>query len=174
VYFLPERRPRGKAQVEHFAHRVAMIKRALKPHPLFDVLEMVDVSFSVQRTLPTLRKQFVNDQLVFLFGSDVIPGLSTWPNAGQLLKSGEFIIGLRNNDDRETLKQIVDQWPAQPKAVTIFDSYAPKISSGKIRRALRKRQQTSGLLSSVERYSDHHWLYVSLVHVDTPRNSLLE
>jgi len=174
IYFLPERRPRGKPQVEHFAHRVAMVKRALKPHPLFNVLELVDISFSVQRTLPALRKHFMGDQLVFLFGSDVILGLLSWPNADHLLREGELIIGLRGDDDRETLKHIVDQWPIQPKAVTIFDSYAPKVSSGKVRSALRKHQPISGLLSSVERYSDHHWLYVSLARVDTPRNSLLE
>jgi nicotinate-nucleotide adenylyltransferase len=168
VYFLPERRPRAKTGIEHFSHRVAMLKQALKPHPLCSVIEMVEVSFSVKRTLPTLQQKFANDELVFLFGSDVIPAISAWPNANQLLKGSELIIGLRNDDDRETLKQIVDGWPAQPKAVTIFDSYAPKISSGKVRSALRKHQPTSGLLRSVERYSDHHWLYVSLLHVDTP------
>jgi nicotinate-nucleotide adenylyltransferase len=38
VYFLPERRPRNKQQVEHFGHRVAMLKRAIKPYPEFNVL----------------------------------------------------------------------------------------------------------------------------------------
>ena len=168
VYFMPERRPRAKPQVEHFAHRVAMLKRALKPHPLFSVLETVDISFSIQRTLPFLEQQFKTSQLVFLFGSDVIPGLANWPHADKLLKDGELIIGLRNQDDRDSLKEVVDQWKTQPKTVTIFDSYAPHVSSGKVRTALRSNTPTKGLLASVERYSDHHWLYVSLANVDTP------
>lgn len=165
IYFLPERRPRAKPQVEHFAHRSAMLKQALKPHPLCSVLELVDASFSVRRTLPALQKEFATDQLVFLFGSDVMSGMSTWPNADQLLRGGELVIGLRNGDDRDSLKCIVDKWHIQPKAVTIFDSYAPHVTSGKVRSALRTHQPVKGLLSSVERYSDHHWLYVSLAHV---------
>lgn len=162
IYFLPERRPRGKGQVEHFGHRVAMINRAIKPHPQFDVLELVDVSFSVERTLPFLKKNFPNAELVFLFGSDVVPGLSDWPNADKLLESGELVVGLRNQDNRESIHKIIEKWPKPPKAVTLFDSYAPDVSSGRIRDALRRRKAAKGLLKSVERYSDHHWLYVSL------------
>src|ERR1700712_538230 len=72
VYFMPERRPRHKQQVEHFAHRVAMITRAAKPYQYFDVLEFVDVNFSIERTLPALQQRFAGDELVFLFGSDVL------------------------------------------------------------------------------------------------------
>lgn len=162
VYFLPERRPRAKEQVEHFGHRVAMIRRAIKPHPQFDILEMVDISFSVERTLPRLQKDFPKSQLVFLFGSDVITGLADWPQADNLLKNGELVIGLRSQNKREDIKKIIEGWQIQPSAVTIFDSFAPDVSSGKIRQALRLRKPANGLLKSVERYSDHHWLYVSL------------
>ena len=162
LYFLPERRPRGKQQVEHFGHRVAMLKRALKPHPQFDLLELVDVNFSIERTLPYLSSRFLADELVFLFGSDVVPGLAGWPKADRLLKSGEFVIGLRSQDDRSKIRAIVEAWPHQPKTVTMFDSYAPGVSSGKVRAGLRARRQPKGLLRSVEQYSNRHWLYVSL------------
>lgn len=161
VYFLPERRPRDKQHVEHFGHRVAMLKRATAPHPQFEVLELVDISFSVERTLPKLQRLFEGDQLVFLFGSDIVPKLASWPKAERLLEH-ELVIGLRFQHDRETIHNIVESWPTQPKVVTIFDSFAPDVSSGKVREALRKRQATQGLLRSVERYSDHNWLYVSL------------
>jgi nicotinate-nucleotide adenylyltransferase len=162
ICFLPERRPRAKQQVEHFGHRVAMLNRAAKPYPEFEVLEFVDVNFSVERTLPQLRKLFPKAELVFLFGSDIIAGLSDWPHAKELLEAGELVVGLRFEDDRAKIRNIVEGWPTQPKAVTIFGSFAPKVSSGKVREALRQRQTTEGLLKSVERYSDHHWLYVSL------------
>lgn len=162
VYFLPERRPRDKQQVEHFGHRSAMLNKAAKPHPQFEVLELVDVSFSVARTLPFLKNKFPNDELVFLFGSDVVVNLADWPKSDSLLKAGDLVIGIRSKDSRNKIKRIVESWPIQPKAVTMFDSYAPAVSSGKIRDALRRRKKADGLLKSVERYSNHHWLYVSL------------
>lgn len=161
VYFLPERRPRAKQQVEHFAHRVAMVKQAAMPHPQFGVLELVDMNFSIGRTLPKLRQQFEDAELVFLFGSDVVTGIPDWPNAATLLEE-EFVIGVRSQQKREDIKKAVDGWDPQPRAVTIFDSYAPDISSGQVRDALRAGKQAAGTLKSVERYSDHHWLYVSL------------
>jgi len=162
VYFLPERRPRAKQNVEHFGHRVAMLNRALQPHPRLKVLEMVDISFSVEKTLPRLRKEFGKSQLVFLFGSDVVPNLHDWPKSEKLLAGNELVVGLRHKTKREDLHRIIENWPVQPKVVTVFPSYAPEVSSGRIREALRLRKKVPGVLKSVERYSDNNWLYVSL------------
>jgi nicotinate-nucleotide adenylyltransferase len=162
IYFLPERQPRGKHGVEHFGHRVAMLERALRPYKKFKVLELVDVNFSVQRTLPQLQKQFADDQLVFLFGSDVIAKLPDWPHVKQLLSDSELVIGLRAQDNEAELRQSLSSWTVRPMALTLFHSYAPHVSSGRIREALRLRQKAPGVLKSVERYSDKHWLYVSL------------
>lgn len=162
VYFLPERQPRKKRDAEHFGHRVAMLNRAIKPHPQFEVMELVDVNFSVERTLPKLRTQFEDDQLVFLFGSDVLVGLPDWPKVDILLSEAELIIGLRHQDNREAMHKLIESWPLQPKVLTMFPSYAPDVSSGLVREALRERKTADGLLTSVERYSDRNWLYVSL------------
>lgn len=162
LYFLPERQPRGKPGVEHFGHRVAMIRRALQPHPRLDVLELVDINFSVARTLPRLQQQFDSAQLVFLCGSDTVVGLPKWQNADQLLTVAELVVGVRSDDDVDELKKVLESWQRQPRALTVFTSYAPTISSSRIREALYKRQPARGLLKSVERYSDHHWLYVSV------------
>jgi nicotinate-nucleotide adenylyltransferase len=161
LYFLPERQPRHKQGVEHFAHRVAMLKRAAQPHPQFHVLELPDVNFSAERTIPRLRHHFPDDQLVFLFGSDVVPGLMTWPKAESLLRHCELVIGVRHQDDVKKVQDQITNWPIQPIDLIIFPSYAPHVSSGSIREALRNRTYVQGLLSSVQRYSDHHWLYVS-------------
>jgi nicotinate-nucleotide adenylyltransferase len=162
LYFLPERRPRDKRQVEHFGHRVAMIKHALKPHRQLEVLELVDINFSVERTLPELQKQFPNDELVFIFGSDIVSGMTNWPHIDKLLHNFDIVIGLRNEDSRASLHTIIEAWPSQPKSVIMFPSYAPRISSGKVREALRRHQPAEGVLASVERYSDRNWLYVTL------------
>jgi nicotinate-nucleotide adenylyltransferase len=165
IYFLPERRPRDKAEATHFAHRVAMLKQALKPHPKCSVLELIEARFTVKKTLPALQQHFPNTQLVFLFGSDVIAGLASWSNADLLLKSGELIVGLRSGAKRSNIKKIIETWPTQPEAVAIFSSYAPSVSSGMVRSALKNRHPAAGLLKSVERYSNHHWLYVSLIDI---------
>ena len=161
VYFLPERRPRNKQGVEHFGHRVAMLTRASAPHRKFGVLEYVDISFSVARTLPRLQKQFRGDQLIFLFGSDAIVHLPDWPNVKQLLDSSELVVGVRASADVAIVRQQIAAWADQPKALAIFDSYAADVSSGAVREALRRRRPVRGLLSSVARYSNRHWLYVS-------------
>ena len=165
LYFLPERRPRGKHHVEHFGHRVAMLREAIRPHPQFAVLELPDTSFSVRYTLPRLRKQFGRKQLFFLFGSDVINHIQQWPQAERLLKY-ELIIGLRGKDNSEKLQRAIAEWKVQPKAVTLLNSHAPEVSSGKIRRALRLGRRAKGSLPSVARYSNRHWLYVTLGQVD--------
>ena len=162
IYFLPERRPRTKTGIEHFGHRVAMLKRATTPHKHLRVLETEDVSFSVANTLPRLRKRFPKDQLVFLVGSDVVEHMPVWPNVEQLLKQSELLIGIRADATQGATDAIIAGWNVKPQATTIIDSYAATVSSQTIRAALRRRQHAPGLLRSVERYSDSNWLYVSV------------
>lgn len=162
LYFLPERRPRNKQGVEHFGHRVAMLNRASKPHPKFSVLELDDVSFTIQRTLPSLRKRFPGAQLVFLFGSDVVRYLPEWPHSNKLLEDCELVVGVRSTEDIEETQKQIDSWQMRPDVVTLFHSSAPEVSSTQVRDALRQQQEAHGALTSVRRYSDQHWLYVSL------------
>lgn len=161
IYFLPERQPRHKQGVEHLAHRIAMLERATQPYKRFHVVELPDINFSVERTLPRLEQKFGTRQLVFLFGSDVVSTIMKWPKAERLVKECELVIGVRSEDNAEIIKQQISDWPIQPVDLVIFTSYASHVSSGRVREALRKHQKTSGLLSSVQRYSDHNWLYVS-------------
>ena len=162
IYFLPERRPRHKPGVEHFAHRVEMLKQATVPYQQFYVLEAVDVSFSVKRTLPMLKQKFKRDQLVFLFGSDAVSDLPNWPYAEQLLRSSELVIAAREGKNTTDLQIAIAAWPVQPQAAVMLTSYAPLVSSTVVREALRSRQPAAGLLQSVARYSNRHWLYVSV------------
>lgn len=161
IYFLPERRPRNKQGVEHFGHRVAMLKRASKPHAKLDVLELEDISFTMQRTLPRLQKRFAGSQLVFLFGSDVAQQLSNWPKAENLLHSSELVVGVREGAMPAHVRQDVNSWPTKPQKLYVFESYAPEVSSRRVREALRSQQKVSGLLASVARYANRNWLYVS-------------
>ena len=162
VYFLPERHPRHKQGVEHFAHRVAMLKNASKPHTGFYVLETNDIQFNVRRTLPNLQLRFDGAQLVFLIGSDVAEHLPYWPLSNRLLQQSELAIGIRHGQRQQVLEDRIRAWQQKPQDLHIIESFAPHVSSNSIRDALRKRRRAPGLLDSVARYSDRHWLYVSV------------
>lgn len=164
VYFMPERRPRSKETVEHFGHRMAMLRRAIEPHNKLGLLDLVDVNFSVQRTLPRLVSEFPASQLVFLMGSDVVARVDGWPHVAQLFKSAELVVGVRAEDTITGVKKVIANWPVAPKAITLFGSFAPSVSSKIIREALRNRTPAQGLLPSVQRYSNRHWLYISLAN----------
>lgn len=161
VVFMPERRPRAKPGVEHYAHRVAMLKNALAPHPDLSVMEVVDKHFTVRRTLTMLRQVFGDVELVLLMGSDTALSIPTWPNAGQLMGACELVVGVRSQHQHARLEQAVSEWQAAPQSLIIFDSFAPHVSSASIRHALRANQHADGLLSSVRRYARQEWLYVS-------------
>lgn len=162
IYYMPERQPRHKAGAEHYGHRVAMVRRALQPHPDLHVLETDDIAFTVGRTLPRLQRRFAGAQLVFLLGSDVAAGLAAWPNIENLLAEAELVIGLRNFSTQPQIADKLAGLPTLPKALHYLQSFAPNVSSGQVRAALQRRQPAAGLLRSVEQYSNRHWLYVSL------------
>jgi len=161
VIFLPERRPRRKTGVEHFAHRVAMLKRAVRPHAKLGVLELVDTSFTIKRTLTHLRRTYPDAQLVFIWGSDSIEHMAAWPGAERLLSTAEFVIIKRHGIATRQIKQTMAAWPKQPVRTHIFASYVSDVSSTGVRHALRRRRPVKGLLASVARYSNQHWLYVA-------------
>jgi nicotinate-nucleotide adenylyltransferase len=164
VYFLPERRPRHKKGVEHFAHRTAMLKIAVRPHPKLKVLETDDVSFTVRRTLPSLQQRFAGAKLVFLMGSDIALHVHEWPLAGRMFEAVDVVVGLRAGQRKDEIMKCTQGWRPQPSRVTLLTSYAPDVSSHRVREALAARVPVKGLLMSVAQYSNRHWLYVSLAY----------
>lgn len=160
VYFVPERAPRRKYHVTHFAHRVAMIRRATRPYSQLKFLEMEDKTFSVAHTLPRLERAFPNARLVYLCGSDVLRHMAGWPHAGQLLRRVELCVGRRENETMAEVSRVLKTLPTPPVKVTVFESHAPAISSSRIRAALRDQKGVRGLLASVKAYANQEWLYL--------------
>jgi nicotinate-nucleotide adenylyltransferase len=162
VIFLPERVPRNKNPSEHYAHRVAMLKNAIKPHPDLSVIELVDKHFTIKRTLPELQKILPDAALIMLAGSDVIRHMPEWPNIEILLRDCELVVGTRRRDQPEDIRKIIAGWPQQPVKLHIIRSHAPNVSSTDVRGAIGKQSHTHGLLSSVHAYAKANWLYVSI------------
>lgn len=162
LYFVPERRPYHKTGVEHYAHRVGMLKKACAPYRKFGVVELSDMSLTIKRTVPQLRQRFAGAELIFIFGSDAIASLPMWPHADLFLQSTEFLIGVRSGHQAQAVGDMMRAWKTPPKKFAVIESYAPNVSSTSIREALQQRSRAEGLLASVARYSNRHWLYVSL------------
>ena len=157
VYFIVERRPKYSEVSEHYAHRLAMVKQAILPHPKFKIEELDDLSLNCFSSLTKLKYKFKHQQLIFLFGSDKAKYLPTWPKIERLLKH-ELVIGLRKSEKiNKTLKQL-----NQPK-VTIVDCHDGDITSSAIQRTAYNHIKLKGLLSSVEHYINQNWLYVRFI-----------
>ncbi|HVS58712.1 MAG TPA: nicotinate-nicotinamide nucleotide adenylyltransferase [Candidatus Saccharimonadales bacterium] len=161
VVFLPERQPRHKTGVEHFGHRVAMLNKAVKPHPALAVLELVDKNFTVHRTLPQLKTLFHGATLVMLMGSDTAQYVPSWPYAKDLLKSTELVVGVRSTHQSDEIERVIRGWTVQPARLHVLKSFAPDVSSSDIRQALRTNGSAKGLLASVRKYARREWLYAS-------------
>lgn len=162
VCFVPERLPRDKPDAEHFGHRAAMLRRALRPYDDFSLLELTDRHFTVRRTLPQLARLYGGARLVLLMGSDTFRGLGVWPHAEQLLKACEFVVGVRSHDDMASVLQGAQALHTPLRTITIVDSLEPGVSSSRIRSALQLRISARGLLPSVQQYARREWLYTRI------------
>lgn len=170
IYFLPEALPRRKSGVTHLAHRLAMLELALKPYPKLKVMDIPDKQFNVNTTLPKIKKRLPESELFLLIGSDVLEMLDSpevhkqWPEYDRLLKKVVLIAGIRNSDQIDYYKQMMERVQESGKVVSTDRYY---MSSKDIRRAVMAGKTENGLLSSLRKYVDNNWLYVSV----DPNNS---
>jgi nicotinate-nucleotide adenylyltransferase len=166
VYFLPERHPRNKPDVEHFGHRTAMLSRAIRPHRHLGLFELPDSYFNVKRTLPKLRKEFAGAQLVFLMGSDAVLrlNLDNWPGKDleKFLARDGLVVGLRSEQNIAAVAAALAALPQKPQSLHLIKLSSENISSSRIRQAFRHGLPAAGLLMSVGRYAKANWLYVSV------------
>ncbi len=160
VLFLPERQPRSKHGITHYAHRVAMLRAALIAHPKLEVLELPDKRF-YPRLVARLNKSYPDTELFLMMGSDVVYGLEKWPLVDALLRRCGLIVAVRKSDQVLTIRERLQALPSLPPEIHVIQSETPNVSSRDIRQALKSGLQTEGLLSSVKKYSKQHWLYVS-------------
>lgn len=162
VYFLPETQPRHKTGVAHISHRVAMLNLATRAHSKLNVLEMPDKKFDMVRTWPRLKRQFKDDQLLLLLGSDVFSHLPTWPHVNQLFEDAGVVVGTRGQGDiASTLANVVKLNKALWE-VHLVETDHPTISSRLIRSAAAHGQESDMSLKSVQRYVAENWLYVDI------------
>lgn len=170
VYFLPEQQPRRKSGVTHYAHRIAMLRLALKPYQKLDILELPDRQFSVRSSWPRIKKRFEGDRVYQLIGSDMLGMLASteavqhWPGFNRYLQEVSLIVGVRDELDEKRTQELLKQLKIKASIVGTGNGH---ISSSSIRRALMQGKTHEQLLKSLHVYVDQNWLYASIA----PNNS---
>ena len=162
IYFIVEPLPRHKPGITHMAHRIAMVRLALRAHPKLEVLELPDKRFSVASTLPRLQKKFRNDELYMLIGSDVLQTLAKWPLAEELLTHVGLIVGLREDVRLDQALSYATAMPRPLRELYILESLEPTIASKQIRHTFREGHNSKSVLPSVAKYIKQHWLYAAV------------
>lgn len=161
VYFLPERSPRRKEHVSHYGHRVAMLRRAIRPHSRCGLIDLATKQFNVIKTLPELQAKVGKETtLVFLVGSDVALYLPSWENADILARQAELCVGLRESTTEEMVRNMLAPLPFSAAGLTVVRAFASDVSSSKIRSAIITGRLVHGLLRSVYGYARQEWLYL--------------
>lgn len=171
VYLLPEARPRGKEGVTHYAHRLALLKLALKPYPKLGLLEVADKQFTTTKTLPKIKKQLPKDAvLAFIIGSDVLEGLAGghWPASELLISQVTLVCGVRTGREVTDAQKLMD---GIQEGGIVFASHRPHASSRDIRQALLLGKRHKDVLPSLESYIKQHWLYSSPAAAEPPNIS---
>lgn len=163
VYFAPETKPRRKPHVTHIAHRLAMLQLAVRSQPRLGVLELPGKYFLPKTTMAHLRKQFPEDTLVLLLGSDLFEHLvehaEQWPHVEYLLGKVELAVASRAGQSDKTVQAQVQKLPVQPLGFVVVHNHQPELSSGQVREAMAAHKTSTAVPPSVQRYAQEHWLY---------------
>ena len=163
IMFLPEPRPRRKQGVKALEHRIAMVQLAVASYPKFGTIILEQARFSAHETLPLLQARFPGHKLVLLFGEDVVHHISSWPNIEKLINICELVIASRQKDisKLESMFQILQKTTNLKFDYQIIQTDSEKVTSSKIRLAIRHGQQVSGLAPVVSSYITKNRLYAS-------------
>lgn len=162
VYFLPERKPLHKPGAEHYGHRVAMLRQAIKPYDKLALAEVVERQFSVKKTLRRLEKTFSGSTLVLLVGADVFVRIPEWDDVDTLAKKVEFVVSVRSHDELKAVLATITHLHIPSSSIRIVDSPRPEVSSTNMRYAIRRNKYVEGMLMSVVKYAKREWLYASV------------
>ena len=163
VYFLPERHPVDRPDITHHTHRVAMLRRAIKPYEQLGVVEVVDRRFSFTKTLPTMRHQFRGADILLIL--DVAHFLSLIENLPNPLTKHQLppcIVSVRNSAEADHVSEVMQQYALTSEDITIMQSTRPEVSARHVRGAIALGVWAKGVLPSVRRYAREAWLYVRM------------
>ena len=157
IWFIPAFRPPHKRgeRVSSFAHRLAMLRLAIRGNKRFKVLtiekEKGGLSYTVE-TLPLLRRKHPNTQFFLLLGSDNLSELGGWREPEKVFSMAQPVFAHRPLTDEKLpvwLGHAV--WLSNPRM---------EISATDLRARVRTGQSIRYLVpETVERYIQKKGLY---------------
>jgi len=159
VVFLPEILPRLK-KPSAIQHRHKMLELSLQGHEGLSVLLLDTPRFNINDTLPELRLRFGDAPLVMLMGSDLVRTFKyRWPGLEDLLASVELAIGLRGDDTKQEIVELLKECASEygtPITFHILPSPRAHIASTQVRRG---DYVIEDVHAQVAEYIEKHSLY---------------
>lgn len=119
------------------------------------------ISYSIE-TLHDLQKQFPNDHLFWVIGSDQLRDFSTWEGWKEIIKDFGLIVAQRGNEEKfkEKVESSLQELKSENTLFLLAPNDIPNISSTEIREKIKKGQPIHNLIpKSVEEYISKHKLY---------------
>ncbi len=107
VIFLPEHSPRRKTGVSPLKQRISQIEKRIEKYPRLHVAELKSKQFTVDETLPELRR--LGSKMTLLIGSDVAAHLHLWPGLDELLGEMDLAVGLRGDHAADEIEKLVSE-----------------------------------------------------------------
>ncbi|HEU4437467.1 MAG TPA: nicotinate-nucleotide adenylyltransferase [candidate division Zixibacteria bacterium] len=157
IWFIPAFRPPHKRgeRVSSFAHRLAMLRLAIRGNKRFKVLtiekEKGGLSYTVE-TLPLLRRKHPNTQFFLLLGSDNLSELGGWREPEKVFSMAQPVFAHRPLTD--------EKLPAWLEHAVWLSNPRLEISATDLRARVRAGQSIRYFVpEAVERYIRKKGLY---------------
>ena len=136
VVLLPETTPRNKPLVSQLSIRNQNIEHVIKDKPHLETFLPTTDRFTIQHTLPEIKRVFQHEELAFLVGSDVIKTMAAWPHLEALLRHSSIIVGMRHTESRHETElsiQKIEKRCQITVSYTILHTPYASLSSTKLR-----------------------------------------
>ena len=142
IWFIPAFRPPHKRgeRVSSFAHRLAMLRLAIRGNKRFKVLtiekEKGGLSYTVE-TLPLLRRKHPNTHFFLLLGSDNLAELSSWKEPEKVFSMAQPVFAHRPRTE-ETLPTWLEHavWLSNPRLEISATDLRARVRAGRTIRYL--------------------------------------
>ncbi len=167
VFFLVEPRPRRKQGVRALEHRQEMVRLATKNNSKLGVIHLDHAKFTAFDTLPLLQARFKNQELVLLFGDDVISHmvdhLSDWPHIEDIAKHTSLLIAAPSAHQAalaDRLKAVME-FGVKFRFQFVMPSLA--VRSSQIRHVLKTGKATTDVPQATLDYIKRFSIYASFI-----------
>lgn len=157
VIYVPTGNNYNKSYLIDSKHRYNMLKLIINN---YNDLELSDYEINnnlkyTYQTLDYFKKNYKNDEIYFICGSDNLKEITTWRNFEYILDNYKIVVIKRNNDDINNILSNINS-----KNIIIADIELDSISSTYIRANIKNKEEISELIDeSVLKYIERNNLY---------------